>query len=35
MVYIVHLEKYLIATPRPTAHSKRDTTKLATLNFNR
>ena len=28
MDYIVHLEKCLIVTPRPTVYSKRDTTKL-------
>ena len=28
MVYIVHLEKCLIATPRAVVYSKRDTKKL-------
>ena len=28
MVYIVHLEKCLIAMPRPSVYSKRDTTEL-------
>ena len=28
MVYVVHLEKCLIATPRPTVYSKHDITRL-------
>ena len=28
IVYIVHLEKCLIASPRPVLYSKRDTTKV-------